>query len=397
MIKWSLVLHFYQPPTQSLAVTEAALRQCYLPLADLLLAYPEAKFSLNISGSLLENFTLIPDQAFNEKVKILIGRRQVELLSSPLYHPLLPLVTPEERERHVNLNREIINKTFQTEPIDWFYPPELAVNPEIVKNQTKIIVDESSFFNDWSLDKLPKKSLYQGVAINSRAVCEIIRSFPGVLTAEKFLPWFKGVSGQGLVVSVSDAEIFGHHYTERINFLKELFQGSEIEFSKLSDVAQKNDTDSIKADQITASTWQTEHKDLQNDNPYPLWLSKDNDLQQKYHQLAVKAYGLIGQAPESYHKDEAWTRYHRGISSCHYYWLSNWPWWHPDLVENGARELMKSIRALDLSRELKTEAEKFYHEFLMEMWDYHWSGRVEERYREYNIEREKLLAKLPIK
>lgn len=391
MVKWALVLHFYQPPTQSLVVTESVLRQCYLPLADLLLAYPKAKFSLNIG--------IIPDQAFVEKMKILIGRGQVELLSSPLYHPLLPLITPEEQEKHIKLNREIIEKTFQVEPGEWFYPPELAVNAEIIKSQPKIIVDESSVTADWSLSKLPEKSFYEGLAVNSRAVCEVIRSYPGVLTAEKFLPWFREITSPGLgpVVSVSDAEIFGHHYTERINFLKELFQGSEVQFSKLSDLASESPDKSVKMDQIIASTWQTEHKDILNDNPYPLWLAPDNDRQQKYNQLAVKAYGLLGQAPKDYHTDEAWTHYHRGISSCHYYWLSNWPWWHPDLVEAGARDLMRSIRGLDVNGELKVEAEKFYHEFLMEMWDYHWSGKVEEKYREFNKVREQLLASLPVK
>jgi hypothetical protein len=88
------------------------------------------------------------------------------------------------------------------------------------------------------------------------------------------------------------------------------------------------------------------------------------------------------------HLDEGW-------ASCHLYWLSNHPWWHPELVERGANNLIRCFRMLPVTYEEKAEAEKNHHEFLEKMWLYHWSGEVEKNYKLYDVEREKMLKELP--
>lgn len=402
----ALLLHFYQPPTQSQTVTEQVLRSCYLPLADLLLAHPEAELTLNISGSLLEDINAIADHAFVEKMKILLGRKQVELANSPIYHPLLPLISAPEIATHLDINRKTLQANFQTEPAEVIFPPEMAVKPEALSSvaeststkQVIVLVDESSVNPHFSMARIPKDQVYSlnnlSLAASSRTVTEVIRSYHGELTAEKFLKFLDGqTNADQTIIAVADAEIFGHHYTERINLLKELFEGKKIRFAKITNaVRSAAGPKNISLDQITASTWQTSPEDLKNNNPYPLWLNPANHLQAGYNELAELAHQSWQKSPNP--NPVADNFYFRGISSCHYYWLSNWPWWHPDLVETGARELIKCIRSLQIDREWKARAEKVYHEFLMKMWDYHWSGEVEKKYKEYDEQRQKFLSGL---
>jgi len=55
--------------------------------------------------------------------------------------------------------------------------------------------------------------------------------------------------------------------------------------------------------------------------------------------------------------------------------LSNWPWWHPGLVEKGASNLIKSVK--------NAKAEAVYQDFIQSMWRYHKSGKVEMNYQKY--------------
>ena len=73
----------------------------------------------------------------------------------------------------------------------------------------------------------------------------------------------------------------------------------------------------------------------------------------------------------------------QAYSSCYLYWLSNWPWWHPDLVGTGARNLIKCVRMSNIDNQMKSKAEEAYHLFLNKMWQYHWSGKVEGKYKEW--------------
>lgn len=400
MVKMGLVLHLYQPPTQGLTTTEEVLRQCYIPLCDLLLAFPKAKVTINICGSLLENINAIKDHAFIEKMKTLIWRGQVELLNSAMYHPLLPLIHTREIEQQAEINRKMLFDTFQMEPGGGFFPPELAVNNEVIKNLNSeyVIVDESSIDKNFDLAKLPEKQIFElygkKLVVNSRAITNIIRAYPETLTAEKFLKWFLPQASGKTVITVSDAEVFGHHYTERIYFLSELFQGEDIEFVTISEAIRGAKAEKIE--EIGASTWQTTSKDLKNDNPFPMWLDAGNNLQRKYHQLAERAYEQLLANPDFLGREYVVAHFHRGVSSCHYYWLSNRPWWHPDLVEAGARELIKCVRGLQPSSGTMRDLESFYHQFIMEVWDYHWSGKVEEAYGEYEKIRKESLKELPI-
>jgi hypothetical protein len=224
---------------------------------------------------------------------------------------------------------------------------------------------------------------------NDRLMCEAIRSTPKQIDVGKTVEFAKTRVGEDEVLySVHDAEIFGHHYEERGEFFSRLLENPEFKFIKVSEAIGMNDHTEVIS-HVTKSSWQ-------NCVGYGLW--EGNDLQRDYLKLAESVYlkfEQLGNLMKESDREVAREHLDEGWASCHLYWLSNHPWWHPELVERGANNLIRCFRMLPVTYEEKAEAEKNHHEFLEKMWLYHWSGEVEKNYKLYDVEREKMLKELP--
>lgn len=394
MIKWGIVLHFYQPPTQSSQVTAAVFEQCYEPLVELIATQPRARVTINISGSLINH-------PIFGKLKPGIESGQVELLVSPATHPLLPLVGNR-------VTQEILKRQ-QDKIKAGVYPPELAVDEGVIERVSPFgeycLVDESSVRKDWDMKTVCAPVYeYKGKKLlaSSRMVTEILRSYPTELKVEPFVEFLNDKVGDGgVIVSVNDAELFGHHYRERLEFLHQILSDSRFEFLTANQIVKENSSAATHIDELISSTWQTGREELEKNLPWALWLTPDNDLQKQYWNLAQMAEQLLEPfwdqvSDPGLMLDSARAHYYVGISSCHLYWLSNKPWWHPDLVEEGATHLMRCIRGLPIGADQKTIAEKLHKKFIAELWQYHWSGEVEKKYADYDEVRKNLLAALPV-
>lgn len=429
MRSWIFIPHLYQPPTQSLTLTELILRSCYLPFLDLLLGNPHIEMSLNLSASLVLQLESIPNHNFFSKIHDLVQRNQIEFLSSPIFHPIVPLTPEPVTLRQIKENADVIERFCSVKPVNGFFPPELAIDQKSLELLSDsqfefVIVDESSINPNFELNKIPENLLMTTggrktgllsasdrtrrqpkLFVSSRTLTELLRSYPTELKSGALIPFIESKTEENqLIICASDAEIFGHHYTERIHLLKDLFGSPHFKFVKVSTVLNK--TEGWPADQtptIYASSWQTSAEDIKSGNPFPLWNHPGNSLQQKYQHLADLAYqalceteNVIESTANPYHiRHSAENHFDQGLSSCHYYWLSNSPWWHPDLVEEGAKNLVKTIRTLPVSPEAKRKTEEFYHRFMLDVWDYHWSGKVEENYNLHDRKRLELLKNLP--
>jgi len=110
-------------------------------------------------------------------------------------------------------------------------------------------------------------------------------------------------------------------------------------------------------------------------------------LQKSYLKLLTTAYDLTHDSQE-YKVDDYLDK---AFSSCYLYWLSNWPWWHPEMVETGAIALITAVRIAKTDPSKKSQMEVIYHDFLSKMWQYQWSGEVELNYQKYNLSSDKFL------
>jgi alpha-amylase/alpha-mannosidase (GH57 family) len=401
---WTMLLHFYQPPTQELKITKSVLENCYLPLLRMLSVKSGFGLTLNISGSLMIQLKKSGANEFFDLIKKLIADGKIEMVNSVMYHPLMPITPQDVLERQIAKNSQALRDLFGIESTAGFFPPELAVNKEILGlvKSDYIFIDENA--PEPKSGKQASIALLDGkyLLINNRQVGEMFRSYPQRLSAQtvidlvqkssivipakagiykniyidsgsEFIPPMAGpgmTNEENLIVTANDAELFGHHYSERLQVLADLLDSKEIKFIRASDAINKFGDKAKTVSGISDSTWQ-------DCNSFDLW--NKNILQEEYLELLKTVYGLTKGNLEGVAEDLLDQAY----SSCYLYWLSNWPWWHPDLVGTGARSLIKCVRMSNIDNQKKSKAEEAYHLFLNKMWQYHWSGKVEVKYKEW--------------
>lgn len=354
-----MVLHFYQPPTQEDEITWNILTFCYLPLLRMLTQKSGYGISVNMSGCLLLQLQKLGANEFFELTKRLIKEGKVEMVNSALDHPLLPVMEGDVTLRQIKKNSKVLKELLGVSKTQGFFPPELAVDSptiDLIKSNY-IVVDERAVGKPDPLVKYHDKYL----VVNNRAIGEIFRSYPDQLGVETVMERLQN----DLTVTANDAELFGHHYTERLQVLSDLLSSSEVKFITVTEAIKRYGEAATTVTEVRPSTWQ-------NNKGFDLWTR--NKLQQKYLKLLQMVHKLKYESKF----------FDRSTSSCYLYWLSNWPWWHPGLVEKGALNLSKSVNSVAI--------EAVYQDFIQSMWKYHKSGKVEKNYLKYE-EVKKLIDK----
>lgn len=380
MTYWSLVLHFYQPPTQDLRITKSILTFCYLPLLRMLAAKKNYGITLNISGSLVEQLQKLESTEFFDLVRKMVEDGRVELTNSLMYHSLAPNTPAAVRIREIESNRNIIETTFGVHVSNGFFPPELAVDAGSIQSfPAKYIVVDQSAMTTHPIARYKNMFL---IAMN-REWTEILRSYPSQLNASAFISYVQTQARErSLVVTGGDSEIFGHHYSERLQLLADIISNKKISCIRLCDAVERFGPTASTVAKVHLSSWQ-------NTTNLDLWTG--NSLQKKYLKLAQLASNLVGENTNKKMLDLL----DRGWSSCYFYWLSNFPWWHPDMVEKGARCLIHSVRRSQAENIHKRQAEDVYYSLMNDVWQYHWSEKVKDGFKKHDAVREKLLASLP--
>lgn len=346
-----MVLHFYQPPTQEKVIVHNILQFCYLPLLRMLSKKSGYGLTVNISGSLLSQLEEMQAHEFFDLITQLVTDKKIELISSAMNHPLIPVIPPFSVKRQIQQNDLLLKRLFGVKS-KGFFPPELAIDQTSLDSLQSdyVIVDASGIKVKFPVVKYKDKYLL----VNNQVIGEVLRSHPDKLQVKEVVDMLK----DEWTVTANDSEVFGHHYVERHQLLSDLLDRADIQFISVSQALSKFGKSAKPVTSIKPSTWQTTKE-------FALWTN--NPLQQQY----LKMLNLIGQLPHD-HK-----YYDQATASCHLYWLSNWPWWHPGLVEKGAKLLLKSVKS--------KKAERLYREFIQAMWAYHTSDQVNINYRRFEL------------
>lgn len=367
-----MTLHFYQPPTQELEITKAILESCYLPLLKMLSKKSQFGLTFNISGSLLLQLKQLQAYDFFDLTKKLIKEEKIEIVTSVMYHPLLPLIPKDVAKRQIEKNSQIIKDLLGVSKTAGFFPPELAIDNDSLAyiDSAYIFIDETSIERKSTLQKPILKLGEKYLLINNRKICDMLRSYPTELSIKTVTDFVEKTTYENLLVTVNDAELFGHHYAERLQVLSDLLDSPNIRWLRASDALAKFRNRVPTISHIKASTWQDGRK-------FTLW--SKNPLQKKYLQLLQVIYKIISNTTNT----NALDLFDQGTSSCYLYWLSNWPWWHPGLVQSGYLQLLASVGDLPISKKDTERIKTLSTDFLKDMWEYHWSGKVNETYKKW--------------
>jgi len=148
MLDLILVLHCHQPVGNFHQVLVRAHEECYRPILDLLEAHPAVQCGLHFSGPLLEWLEKHRPETlslFGE----LVGRGQVEPLSSGFYEPLLADIPAVDAQGQVRMMNDYLSERFHYRPTG-FWLSERIWDPTLPRilagtGMAYTVVDDTHF------------------------------------------------------------------------------------------------------------------------------------------------------------------------------------------------------------------------------------------------------------
>ena len=383
MINWINFLHIYQPPYQEPELVQKIAKESYWPLVNTLKNNKTAKITLNFSGCLLEHLYNIGEEKLLEEFKNLVANKQIELVSSARYHPILPLLPIKEIKRQITLNDQILKQAFdQYYQPTGFFLPEMAYSLKVAKiikqlGYKWIILDEIAYKGKLGLVDYNKKYKIKNLGLN---IVFRNRNLSNTFPPQTMLGYTKKSNPPTYLISATDGEMYGHHHNDWTNLFEKSLRHSQI---KTLTVSQYLKALPEKAESTIpiSSSWESTPQELEKKIPFALWQDSKNKIHQNLWELrkiAIRAISKSKEIGENYN----WARHHldRGLSSCAWWWAGgkklgvfDFITWNPDAIEKGLKELISSIRSLkNVSKKTKLEAEKYYHLLIKEIWKKHW-------------------------
>jgi predicted glycosyl hydrolase (DUF1957 family) len=373
-MKWINFIHFYQPANLEDWKILEAYEKSYKRLIKSLQDNPLEIMTANFSGSLLERLFDLGKQDFLSDVAKLIETGRLEIVGTAAYHALLPLVDKKEAIYQIKKQEEYLAKYLGVkERPAGFFLPEMAGDKKTFRLIKKlgyqyVILDPISaiFEVDSSRAYLDKDSGLKIVFRNRSAS----RAYaPDYILDNKF-------SGEFLVTG-ADAELYGLRHEDFSQRLEIVLRRNNIQNISLSNFLSKQKK--IEKISLRAASWESELEDIVKNEPFSLWLKKNNRL----HKLLWKLADLATELSQKKDIDNSYVHWHlsRGLASCTFWWASGYDFsknfgpiaWSPDEVERGLNDLIRSVRSLpDKYRRHKIRAEKIRVEITKELWLRHW-------------------------
>ncbi len=399
---WAPFLHFYQPPTQDYHVLKEINDTCYEPLFNMLLENIDFKLTMNMNSVLID---LLRDHGLSHTVgllKELVARKQVEIVGSGKYHPILPLVPKKEVLHQIALQETDLSREFPGWTRSGFFPPEMAVSPGLVsllgvQGYTWVLSSGIACPSNWAYDKVYQSPEGVNLFFRDDIISNEI-SFKKI-SVDFFIDKLKILyKGPHYIITAQDGETFGHHVRDyEKTFLQHAMQDAVddelIDICLISDLQSYFPTAHSQV-RVLSSSWSTSQDDLDSNNPYPLWNHGDNEvhrIQYKFLKNVLELVYVLEDMKDSTCVQEAkTTRYFldQGLHSCQFWWASaaagKWYMWSPNMAMKGADLLLRAAfnarlaiinmrgdqSVLAKSEELFDQITQYYSLLLMELTNY---------------------------
>jgi len=110
-VNFLMGLHCHQPVDNFERVFEDAYNKSYEPFISVLERHPKIKLSFHFSGSLLD-WIVEKRPGFIDRVKKLIDKKQVEILTGGHFEPVLSMIPPEDAKGQIWMLTEALKKHF---------------------------------------------------------------------------------------------------------------------------------------------------------------------------------------------------------------------------------------------------------------------------------------------
>lgn len=384
-MKWANFLHFYQPADQQPDILEAIVTQSYRPIIEGIKKNKNVHLTININGALFELLHKFGYKDIIEDLKNLVKEGRIEITGSAKYHALLPLISEEEIERQIKLNTETLKKFLGNYTPNGFFSPEMAYDDKIGKIIEKLgfkwlILDEISCGGevgkvDYSqIYKLKNSSLevfFRNRRLSNLIMSAVVRSRDTLTEAMQ-----DELESRNYIVTAMDAETFGHHRPGLEKMLFQVFDTPEFELIKISDVSkfykQRKEIAPAQA------TWASSKEDIDSGIQFLSW----NDPENMIHGLQWKFTNLV--LNEVYNMKKSNERHElvrekmdKALASDHFWWASAKPWWSLEMIEEGAFNLLDTLRHIpDVKQKTLSEGRDFYEKIIMIAFNWQRTGKI---------------------
>ncbi|MDP2708845.1 MAG: hypothetical protein Q8O93_02235 [bacterium] len=380
-ITWINLLHFYQPPTADDETVIEAVEKSYNRIITALKEAPRAKFTVNITGCLLEKLAALGYDRLIGDLNKLRERGQIELTGSAAFHSLLALLPEAEIIRQIKTNEQILKKHFgRTFKASGFFIPEMAYGAKAARLIKKsgyrwLMLDEISAVG--KLGVLDCSKIYTDKNSGLKIIFRQRKNSKGYVP--KIISELMEQGGDNVAITATDAELYGLRHIDFTGRLEKLLGRPDLKAITVSQYADR--LKSAGKIPLVPSSWESTERELKNNLPYFLWHNPKNKIQTLLWQLADQALKAVNKNTQD--QNYLWARQHldRGLSSCTFWWASAHDFrlygpisWNPDEIERGTNELIRAVRALadPKTKTTKIEAEKLYIKIKRLIWHKHW-------------------------
>jgi predicted glycosyl hydrolase (DUF1957 family) len=378
MITWINFLHLYQPPTQTKGVVDQVVQESYALLPKLMRQYPQSRFTINFSGSLLELLETYGYRSLVEEYRNLVKTGRIELVGSAMYHPILPLFPEEEIRRQIMLHEEINQRVFgDAYQPKGFYIPEMTYSKKVANVVQSlgfewIILDEFHFPNG-----TPDSATRYVIEDIGLSVLFRNRLFSKTFPPEFIIRHREKIEGRAIIIA-HDGELYGHWHKDDQGYYEKSFTDSGIMMTTVSEYLE-----TLKEEVIVApreSSWESLEEELVANNPFILWNSNDNAIHQSLWQFALLVIRIVNMHLDDANYTLARKHADRGMASCAWWWATRAQLvatspvcWNPTEIEKGARELALAIRSIEkIPLKTRLKAETMYARLTNLIWETHW-------------------------
>lgn len=364
---WANFLHIYQPPHWPKEIIARVARESYRPFLRIIKKHPTLKITLNISGSLTEQLAALHFHDIIADIKKLVQRKQIELVGTALYHPILPLLPEKEIIRQIELNtavnRKYFGRLFQPRG---FFPPEMCYSKKVAKITEKlkfqwIILDEISAsgtlrkidFNHAFVTPRTKSQM-----IFRNRIASDYLSFHSQLNNPR--GFWQAVQRDGrskkALITAMDGENLGHHRPGLDRLWEKLVTHKNVQTITISGLLNHYQQEKTISPQ--PASWSSREKELKHNNPYGLWNDPQNPIHHLQWRLLNKVIKLVSDHKTNKHYKWARTLLDQQLTSDQYWWASAKPWWSFDIIKDKTYELVHTASLIDGGREIKKIAER---------------------------------------
>jgi len=211
-------IHCHQPVGNFPQVMREAYFQSYLPFMDIMASHPGIKFTAHYSGILYEWF-LENHPEFIEKLKLMVKRGQLEIMTAGFYEPILPIIPDEDKLGQIEMESSFIKKNFLKSPrglwlTERIWEPHL---PKILNNAKVeyITVDDYHFISAG----VEEKELFgyfvteeEGYRLNVFPISKHLRYLVPFKMPHEVIDYLKSIAtedGSRAAILADDGEKFG--------------------------------------------------------------------------------------------------------------------------------------------------------------------------------------------